>query len=283
MRALPVVIMGVVLASPLLMAIVSSRRRSPALEHRQLLPTDMVEEGFAPPPGGTLPAALEAPHVGTASGARPSLRPIVANKTAVSAATLAAAIPPPAVRGRRPLLSAPLWKPTVGEAPWYFPGARGASTRAREQLSMRASSGFLPRDSPLPPARGTALQRPVLTGTSWHWGQGGCERHGCSGRGVCVPRTGRCDCGPYAWGARCSIPVVTQKICVYNDSRPWFCDKPACVTSRTEMVAAAPGEVAAKGIHAYIWHVARTSTLHMRQAEMVAAAPGDTLTLTLNP
>eukprot|EP00965_Chrysotila_dentata_P148553 4904908-Pleurochrysis_carterae.AAC.1 len=43
-----------------------------------------------------------------------------------------------------------------------------------------------------------------------------------------------CDCAPYAWGADCSVSVVTQRICVMNDSRPWFCDKPACIASRDE-------------------------------------------------
>ena len=121
-------------------------------------------------------------------------------------------------------------------------GAGGKTKRAREQLAMRINSGYLPRDSALPPA--SATKQPVLTGTSWHWGKGACPKNGCGAHGVCVQRYGRCDCGPYHWGADCSIPVVTQKICVYNDSKPWFCDKPACINTTSDRVAVAPGRVA---------------------------------------
>ena len=149
----------------------------------------------------------------------------------------------------RSLMATAAWQPTAAAAPWYFAGAAGETRRAREQLPMRINSGFLARDSPAAfPARAAADAPPVLTGTSWHWGRGGCARHNCSGHGVCVPRFGRCDCGPYWWGADCSIPVVTQKICVYNDSRPWFCDKPACVASRAERVTAVGGAPAATGV-----------------------------------
>ena len=50
---------------------------------------------------------------------------------------------------------------------------------------------------------------------------------------ICHP-TNRCDCAPYHWGSDCSLPVVTKGICVMNDSRPWFCDKPACIHSSDE-------------------------------------------------
>ena len=136
-------------------------------------------------------------------------------------------------------LSAALWQPTAAESPWYFKGAAGNTARARDQLAMRQNSGYMPRDSAIPPQ--SAAVSPVLTGTSWHWGKGACPNNGCGEHGVCVPSLGRCDCGPYRWGAACSIPVVTQKICVYNDSNPWFCDKPACIRSSSESVAAAPG------------------------------------------
>ena len=136
-----------------------------------------------------------------------------------------------------PALRAPLWVPTQDEAPWYWHGAGGRTARARAQLEMRKNSGYQPRDSPLLPSSDVRAV-PVLTGTSAHWGSGAgghpCGPKGCGEHGVCVAHLGRCDCGPYAWGADCSIAVVTQKICVYNDSRPWFCDKPACLR--------APGE-----------------------------------------
>ena len=159
--------------------------------------------------------------------------------------------------GRRFHLVQSLWQPTPDEAPWYFAGAGGRSNRARSQLAMRKSSGYLARDSALPPARGASQpSQPVLTGTSWHWplpatpaGGGGravapCGG-GCGANGVCVPHLGRCDCGPYWWGADCSIPVVCtnpQCICVYNDSNPWFCDAPQCRRDPNELVRPAPGQ-----------------------------------------
>ena len=121
---------------------------------------------------------------------------------------------------------------TVAEAPWLFRGALGRSKRAREQLQMRKQSGFMPRDSALPPGAAANRSAAVLTGTAFHSRGPGCPG-GCSGRGVCAAQLGRCDCEPYAWGADCSVAVVTQTICVYNDSAPWFCDKPSCV-SRTD-------------------------------------------------
>ena len=144
---------------------------------------------------------------------------------------------------------------------------------------MRKNCGFMARDSPLLP--GSRVSRPVLTGTSWHWGPkattasaaideaNGAQQQpaasaskgrcgvGCGARGVCVPKLGRCDCGPYMWGANCSIPVVTQTICVYNDSSPWFCDKPACLHSTAEVAVAAPGEPPRKCVGAPLFNCPR--------------------------
>uniref|UniRef100_A0A7S4B4E5 EGF-like domain-containing protein n=1 Tax=Chrysotila carterae TaxID=13221 RepID=A0A7S4B4E5_CHRCT len=125
---------------------------------------------------------------------------------------------------------------TPADTPWLFAGAEGGTKRARSQLQMRKNSGYFGRDSPPVPLRapnGSLASGPVLTGTAWHWGPGRCPE-ACSARGVCSPEHGRCDCAPYAWGADCSVSVVTQRICVMNDSRPWFCDKPACIASRDE-------------------------------------------------
>lgn len=138
---------------------------------------------------------------------------------------------PPVPMLKAPLFKAPLWQPSSGEAPWLFSGAVGETARSKEQLQMRKNSGYMPRDSPLP-YLGTP-NNPVLTGTAFHHGHGNCPAR-CSLHGVCTPE-GMCDCAPYYWGPDCSIPVVTQKICVYNDSQPWFCDKPACVHSKTEV------------------------------------------------
>lgn len=131
---------------------------------------------------------------------------------------------------------------TPEEAPWLF-GAPGRgvriSKRGAEQLQMRKNSGYLHRDSAPPPKPGGAT---VLTGTAWHHGSAVAPPR-CSERGTWSAPLRRCDCGPFAWGADCSVSVVTQTICVYNDSRPWFCDKPACNQSGGELTAAgaAPG------------------------------------------
>lgn len=224
----------VVVLGPLLLSVAASRRRQHILEPLQPSGAVPVEEEsrFVPPPG-TATASSE--------GGPSAARGLEVNASAAAAVPPLLTLPSEAIgRARAPRLSATLWTPSEAEAPWYFAGATGGTKRAREQLQMRRNSGYMARDSAPPPARRGGP--PVLTGTSWHWGRAGCGRHGCSGRGVCVPRLGRCDCGPYAWGADCSIPVVTQKICVYNDSRPWFCDKPACIHSTQDRVSAAPGE-----------------------------------------
>jgi hypothetical protein len=126
---------------------------------------------------------------------------------------------------------------TPAEAPWLFPGSSRASKRAGEQMQMRKNSGYMHRDSALPPGMGGGT---VLTGTAWHHG-GDAAAAKCSERGTWAAPLRRCDCGPFAWGADCSISVVTQTICVYNDSRAWFCDKPACA-ARGDEVASAAGE-----------------------------------------
>ena len=121
--------------------------------------------------------------------------------------------------------------------PWNYPPFAGAiSKRARDQFTMRKNSGFYGRDSPFPEwLRGTepsAAAGPappaVLTGTAWHYGPG---RHAaaaaaCAAHGVWSAPLGRCDCGPYRWGATCAVPVVpvprpSMYVCVMNDSAPW--------------------------------------------------------------
>ena len=96
---------------------------------------------------------------------------------------------------------------TPEEAPWLFgaPG-RGISKRGAAQLQMRKNSGFLHRDSAPPPKPGGAT---VLTGTAWHHGSAITPRR-CSERGTWSAPLRRCDCGPFAWGADCSVSVVTQ-------------------------------------------------------------------------
>ena len=222
---------AVLMLTPLILTALSQRRaRSPTWEPLQ--PTGVLpvaDEPFTPPPQQV--AALPIEDNGPST-------------TTVASTASVSTVVPPSRRHHQRWLTAPLWQPTPEEAPWYFPGMAGRSSRASAQFSMRKNSGFMPRDSPLPPARTTT--HPVLTGTSYHWplsmsargggGDGPCGG-GCSGKGVCVPHLGRCDCGPYTWGADCSIPVVTQTICVYNDSQPWFCDKPACMHKPDEMIA----------------------------------------------
>lgn len=98
---------------------------------------------------------------------------------------------------------------TPEEAPWLF-GAPGRgvriSKRGAAQLQMRKNSGFLHRDSAPPPKPGGAT---VLTGTAWHHGSAIAPRR-CSERGTWSAPLRRCDCGPFAWGADCSVSVVTQ-------------------------------------------------------------------------
>ena len=230
----------VIVMTPLLLTFFASGRTPSSRSRWQALvpsgATPIREQEFVPPPGAATDPVVEA---GGGAGI------VRVASVAQLPPPSARAVPPQQSPPSRPRFSTALWRPTAAAAPWYFPGASGGTARARDQLQMRKNSGYMPRDSALPPQRAT--ERPVLTGTSWHWGKGACPTNGCSAHGgVCVPRYGRCDCGPYAWGADCSIPVITQKICVYNDSKPWFCDKPACVERRGEMVSVAPGEPAVR-------------------------------------
>ena len=180
------------------------------------------------------PAAAVQPTTATPTLVQPAPLPTLPATTAATPTAPERAVDSevprvPATR-RPPWLRVPAWEPTPAEAPWYYKGERGSTPRAKKQLEMRKNCGFQQRDSPLP-SSGTAEQ-PVLSGVAWHHGPGNCPAR-CALHGVCTP-SGRCDCGPYYWGPDCSIPVRTQQICVYNDSRPWFCDKPACVDTRGE-------------------------------------------------
>ena len=189
-----------------------------------LQPLTLVEQQPLQPPTDTAEPIEEGP-----STAASSIGPLGA-----AAARLRAAAAAAAAETAYPQRSTP------EEAPWLFaaPG-RHVSKRAVEQLQMRKNSGFLHRDSAPPPRPGGST---VLTGTAWHYGTAVAPRR-CSERGTWAAPLRRCDCGPFAWGADCSVSVVTQTICVHNDSRPWFCDKPACEKNGGEPVApgAAPG------------------------------------------
>jgi hypothetical protein len=136
-----------------------------------------------------------------------------------------------------------------------FSGERKQLSREVELKAIQRQSGWDVDDSPavrLPPpaaaegagptdAAATALA-PVLTGSARHWGRGrcppACAKHG----GVCLPALGRCDCPRHRWGAACELHVqpalartwLHHGWCVYNDSSPFFCDKPLCERSRAE-------------------------------------------------
>ena len=112
---------------------------------------------------------------------------------------------------------------------------RGKATRDAELLAIQRQSGWDPSDSPavsLPPV----ASQPVLTGNAWHWGRGACPPACRANGGVCLPALGRCDCPRHRWGAACELvvqPAVSRTEmhhgwCVYNDSSPFFCDKPLC-------------------------------------------------------
>lgn len=165
-------------------------------------------------------AADSTPHVEVAKEVA-DLKPMSHARTiAIMPAEQPASVAEPLTRRQRRQrsshLQVKLWEARPGEAPWYFPGASGGSPRAREQLQMRKNSGYWTRDSPL--VSEATASRPLLTGTSWHHGRGTCPA-GCEKHGTCDPTLGRCDCGPYHWGADCSVPVVTQKICVRRAPR----------------------------------------------------------------
>ena len=135
---------------------------------------------------------------------------------------------------------------TIGK--WF---ERGLATRDAELIAIQRQSGWDPSDSPFvtlpPPAADadaggvadtdTAVVTPVLTGTSWHWGRGRCPAACTANGGVCLPALGRCDCPRHRVGRTCETlvePAVSRTHlhhgwCVYNDSSPYFCDKPLCV------------------------------------------------------
>ena len=135
--------------------------------------------------------------------------------------------------GRRFHLVQSLWQPTPDEAPWYFAGAGGRSNRARSQLAMRKSSGYLARDSALPPARGASQpSQPVLTGTSWHWPLPATPAGG-GGRAVapCAAAAAPTACAFRIWGGRLRPVLVGRRLAIrwwhwpgaslYSDSA-WF-------------------------------------------------------------
>ena len=208
------------------------------------LPSDAekIERGSAERPT-RLPAVGSVESVAAEHPPAPRTDVDGASPGAVAAAQTTVQVGTKALAPAPVRLRAPLWEPTQADAPWYFKGAQGGTSRARAHLEMRKNCGYQQRDSPLA-TLGTA-ERPVLSGTAWHHGPGNCPAR-CALHGTCTP-SGRCDCAPYHWGADCSIPVITQRICVYNDSSPWFCDKPACVESRGERASAAGVSTACVG------------------------------------
>ncbi len=129
---------------------------------------------------------------------------------------------------------------------------RGLKTRTQELLAIQRQSGWDPADRPtlsrpLPPAAGSAARpgaavAPVLTGNAWHWGRGRCPAACAANGGVCLPDLGRCDCPRHRYGSSCQRrvqPAIARTEshhgwCVYNDSSPWFCDRPLCEASTTE-------------------------------------------------
>ena len=117
---------------------------------------------------------------------------------------------------------------------------RGLGSREAELVAIMLQSGWRDQDAPLglevkgapPPAQAA----PVLTGNAWHHGRGRCPAACARNGGVCLPPLGRCDCPRHRWGPTCEVlvqPAVARPErfhgwCVYNDSSPWFCDKPLC-------------------------------------------------------
>lgn len=146
----------------------------------------------------------------------------------------------------------PVTRPDAGHQGSWFSAARGyergRSSRDAELAAIQRQSGWDPGDSPMvtlpPPASGgyearadKEAWRPVLTGNAWHWGEGRCPEACVANGGVCLPTVGRCDCPRHRWGASCELfvqpalarPERFHGWCVYNDSSPFFCDKPLCV------------------------------------------------------
>ena len=125
-------------------------------------------------------------------------------------------------------------KVKLARGAFFIGSAGGFATRELELDSMRKAAGWRSSDSPILPAQ---LTTPVLTGNAWHWGTGKCPSECWSNGGVCSHDLGRCDCPRHRYGQSCEIlvqPAVARKHifsgwCVYNDSQPFFCDKPLCV------------------------------------------------------
>lgn len=203
----------------------------------------------------TVSSAAPAPAATAATAAT------AAPATRVAAANIASANDPPGFESLRPLSPLPLPyvqhlaymakhpqnrpDPSVANrGAWMSPVRgyeRGKSTRNAELEAIMQQSGWNEGDSPmgvLPPPAGRA----VLTGNAWHWGQGNCPASCSINGGVCLPTLGRCDCPRHRWGPACEWavePAVSRTQlhhgwCVYNDSSPFFCDRPLCENRRGE-------------------------------------------------
>ena len=108
-----------------------------------------------------------------------------------------------------------------------------------EQRKIQRQSGWALEDSHVglrASGADAAALAPLLTGNAWHWGARGCPAACAANGGVCLPDLGRCDCPRHRWGPECETlvqpavarPQLFHGWCVYNDSSPWFCDKPLC-------------------------------------------------------
>ncbi|KAL1520780.1 hypothetical protein AB1Y20_022344 [Prymnesium parvum] len=125
---------------------------------------------------------------------------------------------------------------------FFIGSAGGFASRAAELSSMRRAAGWRREDSAAACVGARcAAAPPRLTGCAWHWPRGCPAACGARG-GVCLPPLGRCDCPRGRYGASCEVPVQPALArpaehhgwCVYNDSRPFFCDRPLCVHSAAE-------------------------------------------------
>ena len=126
----------------------------------------------------------------------------------------------------------------------YSGAEHNFASRMDELASIQSKSGWTYRDSPLGLQVPGAEQSkaPVLTGNAWHWGANRCPAECAQNGGVCLPSVGRCDCPRNRYGPVCEVlvePAVARKQlhngwCVYNDSSPFFCDKPICIEKAGE-------------------------------------------------
>ena len=125
-------------------------------------------------------------------------------------------------------------KVKLARGAFFIGSAGGFASRELELDSMRKAAGWRSFDSPVLPSQ---LTSPVLTGNAWHWGTGKCPDECRTNGGVCSHDLGRCDCPRHRYGKSCEVlvqPAVARKHifsgwCVYNDSQPFFCDKPLCI------------------------------------------------------